>query len=131
MFLTTFLTACVRVLPVLISGQNGKPLWCHFSVAVVVHFFFLFPLQGNIQSKRCTKSNAETDLPAAQGNFLPIQKEENPGSNLGYTQGLRGAPPQKVSTRSIRCRETDYQRQNHLSYVCFSRPYTTFYLSIW
>lgn len=127
MFLTAFLTACVRVLPVPDFRTKWEASMVPFFCCSGVSLFFLFPLQGNIQSKRCTKSNAETDLPAAQGNFLLIQKEENPGSNLGYTQGLRGAPPQKVSTRSIRCRETDYQRQNHLS---FSRPYTTFYLSI-
>lgn len=57
--------------------------------------FFLFPLQGNIQSKRCIKSTAEADLSPAQSNFLPIQKEENPGLNLGYAKGLTGCSSPK------------------------------------
>lgn len=83
MFLTAFLTACVRVLPVCDFGTIWEASMGPFFCGSGALLFFLFALQGNIQRKRCIKSTAEADFSALQSNSLPIQKEENPGSNLG------------------------------------------------
>lgn len=103
----------------LISGQYGKPTWalwqCWFTF-----FFFLFPLQGNIQRKRCLKSNAGKGLPAAQGNFLPIQKKESPSSSLGYTQGWTGCSSAKTFYENHKMQENRLPKaKSFILYVFF------------